>query len=391
MSPATQRWAMLVSLLIFTASGCSYFQSTVADDDADLEMDNLEQVKSEDTEHPVVPRDPVVQEGELELKLKVGDRFPLKKLVERRMTQTDSTGQHVNLSRTEMMLSLNVEEIQSDGRKLMSVHYHRVKYDQEIRGKHVGYTSDNPGEPVPVEALLYAGLADNGFSFWIGPNNKVIEIVGFNDFLKRCLKKVPPNHAATVRKQLEATKSEEGIANFIDDSIGLLPFSNDPSHPAVAVKEGSTWKLEPRQTDAPIPMLVTTQCMVEELTVGSAKILLTGQISGPPTPVTMRSPEGDIKIFVKGGNCTGTCRVDRSTGLPTQSRIVRYLELAMELPDGQKIQQNKDTISTITSFLNQMPSSPANSEQRVQQTTFRNAAGTESHRRVEHAGGARQN
>lgn len=393
MSPTTLRWMLIGSLLCVSLSGCGYFQESVADDDTELnELDGAEsdQPSSEAESRLLAGANSPIQEGLLELKIKVGDRFPLSKRVSHRLTQTDANGISENTSQTDMMLSLVVEDVQPDGRKLLSVHYHRVKYDQDLHGKKVSYSSDRPGEIVPPEAMLYAGLAKNGFSFWIGPDNKVIELVGFNDFLRRCLNAVPPQHVAVVQRQLESTRSEDGVANFIDDSIGLLPYSNDPKHPGVAVKEGGTWELAPRNSDGPIPTIVHTQCMLKELTPTSAEILLSGRISGNANPTVIRTADGSMKIQVKGGQCTGTCRVDRITGLPTQSRVQRYLEIGMETSDGKQIQQTKESVSEITSFLSQLQMPPAGSATPIQQTNFQNAAGSESHRRVDQAGGARK-
>jgi hypothetical protein len=73
-----------------------------------------------------------------------------------------------------------------------------------------------------------------------------------------------------------------------------------------------------------------------------------------------------------------------------QSRVQRYLELSMELPDGQKIQQNKETLSNITSFLGQSQQPVMTSDPQLQQTTFQNSNGAENHRRVVPAGGVRR-
>jgi len=379
-------------MLMFGLTGCGYFQQASNDDDMDLtEIEDSDKPEKGDFASNVLSQEFSSEpaEGELELKLKIGDRFPLRKTVEHRLTQTDKSGTTVSTSRTEMLLTLVVEDVLADGRKQMAVRYHRVRHEQDVGGRRVAYSSERATDPVPPEAMLYAGLANNGFSFWVGANNKVSDIVGFNDFLKRCLRNIPAQHATSVQQQLETTRSEEGIANFIDDSIGLLPYSTDPSHPAVAVKEGSYWDLEPRRSDAPIPMLVTTRCMLKELSATTAEIMLTGNITGPKNPVTMRSADGDMKVLVKGGQCNGSCRVDRKTGLPTQSQVQRYFELAMEMPNGQRVQQNKETMSTITSYLDQSQQADASASQRVQPASFQNAVGTESHRKVIPAVGSR--
>lgn len=391
MSFATMRWATLVSfvLLLATQPGCNYFRGNAMEDDSDLtEIDDLDKADPLSPPRREAEASPQVAEGVLELKLKVGDRFPLSKTVEHRLTQRENGIVTENRSMTDLMLSLVVEDVRPDGKKLLTVQYHRVQHQQEIGGKRISYSSDRSTDAVPPEAYLYSGLANNRFSFWIGPNNNVIEVVGFNDFLRRCLQNVPPQYAAGVQQQLEATRNEDGIANFIDDSIGLLPYNNDPDHPGVAVREGSYWKVE-RSTKSPIPITVTTDCMLKELTSNTAEISLSGRISGPSSPVVIRGSEGNVKVTVKGGDCSGMCRVDRLTGLPTQSHVHRKLEMAMELPGGQVIQQQKESVSTIRSFLSQQPMTADRSEQRVQQTNLRTAEGSENHRRVIQAGGPR--
>lgn len=389
MSAAKNRWMTLVMLLL---AGCNYFHKAGSDDDADVaDLDDTEpRLELKNPAKPEMIKEAAPEEAQLELKLRVGDQFPLTKRIEQRLTQNDSGGPSVSQSMTELVLSLVVDKLQPDGSKLMSVRYHRVKYMQDIRGKRIVYSSDHQGEAVPSEALLYSGLANNGFSFWLGPNNKVVELVGFNEFLKSCLRNVPAQNAAAVQQQLESMKSGEGIANFIDDSIGLLPYHSGPNRSAVAVKEGSFWDLEPRASETPIPLLTTTRCLLKELTPQSAEIVLDGDISGPPKGAVIRSPEGNLRVFVNSGHSTGFCHVDRKSGLPTKSQVLRHLELTMEMPNGQKIQQSKDTVSTITSYLDQSQFSAKSSNRRVQQASFQNALGTENHRQVIRAGGAVQ-
>ena len=214
------RLSGLLALLFFiNLSGCNYFQGSQADADADLAGLEDEDTKELDADSK---RDSSQSEGELELKLKVGDRFPLSKRVEQRLTQADGQGVSVYRSLTEMLLSLSVEEIR-DGKKLLSVRYHRVRYGHDIAGKKVEYASDSPPQTIPPEALAYAGLHENGFSFWIGPDNRVVELVGFAEFLQRCVRNVPPQHRPAVLAQLEGTHNENDLANFITQrcSTGL--------------------------------------------------------------------------------------------------------------------------------------------------------------------------
>ncbi len=353
MSFAAVRPSGFLALLLFVSlAGCNYFQGSKADADADLaelEDDDTRELDSGSQ------RGSSPTEGELELKLKVGDRFPLTKRVEQRLTQADGQGVSVYRSLTEMLLSLSVEEVR-DGNKLLSVRYHRVRYSHDIAGKKVEYASDSPQQAVPPEALAYAGLHDNGFAFWIGPDNRVRELVGFADFLQRCVRNVPPQHRQSVLAQLEGTHSENDLANFVDDGIGLLPYSDNPRHPAVAVKIGSAWDLKPRQSEGPIPMQVNTRCVLKDLTDSTAEISMIGKVVSDAAPVVVRDGNREMRVFVKGGHCSGTCKVDRRTGLPTNSQINRYLEMTVQLADGSEIQQRKETLTTINSFLDQTTS-----------------------------------
>ena len=345
----------LLALLFFVnLLGCNYFQGSQSDADADLAELEDEDTKELDAESN---RNASANEGELELKLKRGDRFPLTKRVEQRLTQVDGQGKSVYWSLTEMLLSLSVEEIR-DGNKLLSVRYHRVRYGHDMAGKKVEYSSDSPQQAIPPEALAYAGLHENGFSFWIGPDNRVVELVGFAGFLQRCVRDVPPQQRQSVLAQLEGTHSEKDLANFVDDGIGLLPYSNNPRHPAVAVKEGSAWDLKPRMSEGPIPMQDNTRCVLIDLTDSTAEISLIGKIASDNAPVVVRDGNREMRVFVKGGHCSGTCKIDRRTGLPTSSQIKRYLEMTVQMADGTEIQQQKETLTTINSFVDQPTSQP---------------------------------
>ena len=347
------RSGVLLALLVFCLPGCGYFQGakTDAGDDEFADFDNEENAEGNGDE---ANGDSKTPEGELKLKLKVGDRFPLKKRIEQVLTQGDGHGGVlVNRSIVEMMLSLVVEEVR-DGNKCLSVRYHKVYYVHDIAGRQVEYNSER-NQPAPTEALVYAGLKDNGFSFWIGPDNRLTELVGFQDFLQRCLQNVPPVYRDAVMRQLEGTQNEDGLANFVDDGIGLLPYSDDPRHPAVAVKVGSTWELKQRRSEGPIPMTASTRCMLKSLTDSTAEISLLGTIVGSTSPVTIRDGAKEMRVLLKSGRSMGSCTVDRRTGLPTQSEVNRFLEMTVQLPDGTEIPQRKEILTSITSYLDQSP------------------------------------
>jgi hypothetical protein len=294
----------------------------------------------------------------LALKLEVGQRFPLYKTVEQRVTQSLPTGVSVGHSRLDLQLSLVVEEVRNSQRRL-SVRYHRVRFSQDLGGHTVEYNSDHPGGTIPREALPYAGLRDNGFSFWLGADNQVIELVGFRDFLQRCAQHVPLDQRPAVLGQLRAMRPEDGLANFVDDSIGLLPNPASPRQQGQALRIGSSWDLPARNAAAgglsAIGSVSATRCLLKDLTETTAEIALVGSIG----PSTYSDDLRQVKLIVRGGQCSGTCIVDRATGIPTSSRVERTLDMTARLPDGTEIPQRKEVVTTITAFLDQSAVRPA--------------------------------
>jgi hypothetical protein len=378
MSSSILRWAALVTLSNMVLCGCSYFQGAANDDDVDLtDVSEMEEEDVGEADEPgeftriAASREssrndtPAKESG-----LKIGDRFPFTKSVEQRVTQVDSEGTHTSSSRTDVSLLLVVDSVTPDGRKLISVQFPSVRYEQDIFGTRVEYSSDQTNQAVPPEALLYAGLANNGFSFWIGPNNKVMDVVGYPDFLRRCLRGVPEQHRSTIQQQLESVKSGDSVAKFIDESIGLLTLSSDPRRPGSAIKKGEFWELEPQQASLPIPVVTNTRCILKELSSDTAEILMTGRVNSSRTPVTIGNGDDELSIAVKGGLCTGSCYINPRTGLPTQSQIQRSLELVIETSDGQKIQQTKETVSSISLNQETFASPSVRRDSGISQTGF---------------------
>jgi hypothetical protein len=350
---------MIVGTLL---PGCNYLPGNASDSDAefaDLELDDeVDQEveapkrslsrKEVQKEEPAPPLE-LPAKGELGLHLAVGDRFPLRKTVEQRLTQPGDAGFVTGQSRLDMLMSLAVEELR-DGQTRLAVRYHSVRYrEQDIEGRTIEYDSAHPEREVPPQALAYAGLVDNGFSFWIGADNRLVDLVGFSDFVQRCVRDVPPSLRQAVVAQLSAANGENGIANFIDDSIGLLPVGADPSSSGAVVQLGTTWDLPVRKIDGPIPMQVSTQCKIKGLTDRTAEIDLFGSIG----PARHADPQNGWTVTIVGGRCLGSCTVDRRTGIPTNSLVQRYVDLRLELPDGSEVKQRKEITTTITAFLNQ--------------------------------------
>ncbi len=279
----------------------------------------------------------------LRLNLQPGRRIPLLKTVQQTLIQKMPQGDIVNRDWLEMLVTLRLEQMTEDGRRKLSVHYERVRYQNEIGGQTVSFDSDRPADQLPAVMLPYRGLVDNGFAFWIGPDHRILEPVGFADFLKRCIRDVPPAQREQVLNAF-ANSTEEGVANFVDDSIGYLPLADHP------VVEGETWTRE-RSLSRPVPLFIRNHCSLSRLTDQIADIDIAGTIATTRTFGEQTGDKnGEVQVIVRGGHAHGTCRIDRETGLPLHASVKHLLDMAVRQADGREFVQQKITTTTVRLF-----------------------------------------
>ena len=405
MALAILRWITLttmITMMCLSCCGCGNFQSALVDDDADVadldyegdetlsdESDEeLAENKSEsDTQPTFSARTP--SSFEKHVVLKVGDRFPFLKTMEHQLTQIDEGVTQVSSSRTDIHFSLIVEIVATDGRKRLLVEFQNVQHEQSLLNQRITYSSDKPNVPVPTAALLYAGLVNNGFSFWIGSDNQVLEIVDYPDFLRRCLRNVPQADVGPLQQQLDQIDPAGAVGSFVDESLGLFAAYQGRNQDRREAKKGATWELEPQRFEAPVPMSIHTRCLLKEISPDDAHILLTGKIEASEVPSLIRDDGCILKIFVRGGHTSGSCRIHPQTGIPAQSEIQRTLDLIVEMEDGHQIQQTKDARSSLASI----PPRSANSsiETQIQQTGFQRNGTDLKNRPVLRSGQSRQN
>ncbi|QDT44530.1 hypothetical protein Pan241w_46420 [Gimesia alba] len=288
----------------------------------------------------------------LELNLAVNQRFPMIKTVEQTLSQASAAGIVNSKSKLELILALTVEELRDDGRKRFKVRYTGVKYSHDIAGERVNYDSNRTSGPVPPEVQAYQRLVDNGFSFWIGADNKIVELVGFDDFLKRCLQNTPASQRETVLAKISESSGDDGVANFIDDSIGLLPYNIDEHHKGGAIRVGETWTKTRRLTQ-PIPMTLKTEYTLRELNDKIATINIAGDIAASKISSPINQNGKSVQLYIRGGKSFGTCMIDRKTGLPLESKIERFLETTVKLASGKQFEQQKQIVTTIRAFPHQ--------------------------------------
>ena len=284
---------------------------------------------------------------DLSLHLKVGDRFPLKKSIVTTVLQPRENGTEKSTASKEFLLTVTVEAMPEDGpragQKQMGVRFHSVRFQRELQGRKLEYDSRTAQEPLPMVVRPYHGLVNNSFSFWLGTENQIEGIVDFKPFLERCLKDVPKDKYEEVWNNLEAQSGVYGIANFVDDSIGLLPTTK--------VKTGETWTVT-RRTQQPIPMICKNRYTLQQLDETQAEVTILGDIIPAAFPIDAvpAAAEKGIHLSVKGGKASGNCTIDLRTGLPIHSQVEQYIDILVKLKNGQEFTQHKQTITTIRAF-----------------------------------------
>ena len=345
----------LAAVLILTLlqSGCGMADratSESADDDADLldglfgDIDLSEQPLPDGAEHAnsglSLSRETGGADQQLKLRLSTGDQFPLTKIVEQTLVQ--KSAQHPADVRTKLELHMVVQvQTVNPNAIFLNVNYTRVIYEHDLNGESLVFDSGNPNASVPVSILPYAGMVGNGFSFWLGQDNSVREIVGYKEFLQRCVRDVPHGQRTGILNGISARLGADGVANFIDDTIGILPYNaNVDAVDAATVQVGDMWTRE-REIAEPVPVTLTSTCRLLSLSEQTAEIDITGRISAP------QSEPGSTGIRVKEGRCSGACVIDRATGLPLKLDRSQYLTMMVPTAGGEIVEQQKRVQTTI--------------------------------------------
>ena len=350
---------VVVSGLLLSLSGCGWFGSSNADSESGDAIPELGEREKPSATRSAANK--TIATENLELRLKVGDRFPLIKTVEQQLRQHSPNGGPpiVSTSKLEMTLAITVEAI-DQGVKTLGVRYQRVRYDHDIAGEKVSYDSALLPKTVPGAAQVYHGLLDNGFSFELGADNRIVQVYDFDAFLKRCVRHAPASQQTAMLTRLAATQEDEGIANFVDDSVGMLPYNIDDLNAGGDVKVGTSWRKN-REIVRPFPMSIDTSYRLANINERYATLELFGKIQPARIQHASNTQQAGAteKMTLRSGHSVGTCTIDRESGLPIQSHVSRTMNLTLELPNGAKFDQTKDIVTTIRTFPEQGSSATA--------------------------------
>ena len=280
----------------------------------------------------------------LELHLKVGERFGLRKAVDTTLQQSspDGTAQVV-IARIEMLLGLTVEDVSERGTKL-AVRYERMKFNQGSEGQRIDYDSTRPPEASQIPAIVrpYHNMVRDGFSFWIGKENQINEVVGFKEFLERCMAGVSEQDRIQQMLNMEAASDENGISDFVDNTIGLLPYGR-------SIAPGDSWD-RTRHVGRPVPMKLVQQYTLKNLSDQMAVVDIRGTITPSTTVNDVKQDGSGVRVTVTGGSLQGDCVIYRDSGLPQRSYVERAVDMVVMTTGKHEFRQKKIVRTTVEAF-----------------------------------------
>lgn len=291
------------------------------------------------------PDEPPGARASQEFSLTPGQRFSVRRVVEQELEQASLNGvPQISRSRVELVLAFTVKDAQPD-RQRLGVRYDQVMYTHDIFGESVEYDSRNPPEVIPFAALAYHALGNEEFEFErtrdpYSAEGVVTNVIGYQEFVERCLQRVPADQRDPVRLELETTSGEKLIGELYHHATGLIGEGSERTL-------GDSWGHQ-SQMFRPFPMQVDTHYTLQALSDDVADILISGTIT-PLTPLG-EAPGGEqeVRIAVESGHTEGRCTVDRVSGLPRESRVVRTIDMRVQT-GGVEFTQQKRTVTTIES------------------------------------------
>lgn len=215
----------------------------------------------------------------------------------------------------------------------------RVRLSLQLPGQaEIGYDSQTRPTATPAAATLYQAMLGQGFEFRLSQDGRLAEVVGFEPFLERCLQSLPPAQQRNVRNSLPLSAPVDGVAWFLDESIGLLPGG--------AVQAGEQW-IANRKLGGPDEASVSTRYTLRQLTSDTAEIDIAGSIVPAAEFEGSVETPGRSPVQIRGGQVQGHCRIDRATGLPIHSQVEQTLDMVARLDDGFEVPQMKTSVTTL--------------------------------------------
>jgi len=330
-APLTPSPLMLAPLVLALLAGCGGSEPQPA-----AEPQVPEWVRSDAAAAPA-------DDAQLALRLQPGDRFPLRKVIEREVVQATPQGTpQVHRLQIELTLGMTVEAVQS-GETRFRVRYDRVRYVHHMGEEVVEFDSFAPPTQLPLSLRAWQAMVGDGFVFWVGRDNQIARVEGFQEFLDRCLAVIPPDRRDEVLASIESSSGENGVTDFVDNAVGLLPYGDRKA-------PGDAWQ-RTRHIGRPVPMVLDNTYTLKELDDRQAVIQISGTITPSTTLMeTARSDIRRVRMTVREGHTFGTCTIYRDTGLPQRSRVEHDMLMTVQLSGGTTFDQRVRGVTTIEAF-----------------------------------------
>lgn len=331
-----------LTFLVVTISGCQR-----SDDKSTADAADPGEARSNVSAIPIAHAEPA-DLVDLRLRVEPGDRFPLIKTVRQSILQQSNSGEATADTELELHLVLKVESADEQS-VVFHVQYSRVRFIQDGQGRRAVYDSAQPPARIPFAAVPYAGLVGNGYSVRVGRDNQIKELIGHDDFMERCIAGIPSERRQNLMNEIAVRFGDEGVAGFIPDTIGLLPFDADAkAEIASRVQEGDSWKYE-RNLMQPIPVHLKSTCRVVRVSQNQAEIDIAGRVTTGRTYATPQQTDAGA-VNIRGGSTMGVCIVDRRTGLPIDVQRTELLQVEVSAPDGTEVRQDKRIETSVRLF-----------------------------------------
>ena len=285
---------------------------------------------------------------DMRLQVRCGDRFPLIKTVEQHVSQQTGTNTASAVTWLQLSLILTIEDT-LDESVVLNVRYSRIQYAHNVDGRRTEYDSATPAGRIPYDAVPFAGLVGNGYAVQIGRDHTVEKLIGHDEFLRRCMAGVSVERRPALINEVAVRFGDEGVAGFVPDTVGLLPFDED-AKPELAcrVQKGDSWNYS-RRLMQPVPVHLNSTCRVVRVTPKSTEIDIAGRVIPGQTYGSDKS-EDNGSVQIMGGTSFGKCIVDRATGLPMDVERQELLNVQVVAPNGTRVFQEKRITTTVRLF-----------------------------------------
>jgi hypothetical protein len=284
-----------------------------------------------------------------QVSLKQGDQYYFVKSIEQKLGIEPGSPIGRVWERVEFLFSLTVREESADG-YILDVAFHNVLYQSERGEHHLQYDSRSQA-PVPPEVLPYRRMIDRGFRLHLDRRNRIVDVVGFDEFLAQCFAEYPAELQQKLMLSMSAAPDDRinSAIVFLDESFALLPF-HEPGDEGDAFPVGSHWTRTLTRTQ-PVPVSQTIEATLQNIFGEGewAQVVISGELK-PARRAAAGDATEEPRNRVAGGTISGSCSVSLTTGLPKTCRIQR--EILMELSAGSQpsIPVRKTIVTTLEAW-----------------------------------------